>query len=78
VDILDHTNLWVSGDSVAPPPPPPPPPSAAHSPGDWRTANPRLRRLLLRGILPEELELIDAQEMDRLLRFLDDVDDLPV
>ena len=68
---LKHSHYW---EQQVPPP--------AHSPHDWRavwrTADPRLRKRLLRGILPEELEAMDTLEVDRLLNLLDDLDDLPV
>lgn len=79
MDIVDFTNLWVSGDSPVVPPPPPDE-DVSHAPHDyrtvWRAADPRLRRLLLRGILPEEFIAADASELQELFEILDDLDRL--
>ncbi len=45
-------------------------------PHDWRAADPRFRRLLLRGLLPEDFLLADLNELEELMRLLDDLDNL--
>ena len=79
MDFVDYTNLWVSGDGPAAPVPPPDE-AVSHGPHDyrmvWRAADPKLRRLLLRGILPEEFLVADTNELQELFEILDDLDRL--
>lgn len=70
MDLLDFTDLWSwSTSAVAPPPVD----TTNRSPGDWRAVDPRIRRLILRGILPEEFEDVDMRE---ILELTDDLDNL--
>lgn len=80
IDFIDGTGLWETTTGVAPPIPPPAPPAVgvSHSPGNWRTANPRIRKMLLRGILPKEFEQIDIDELEEITKLLDDLDNLPI
>lgn len=71
VDWSDFTNLW-RWTSRAAPIPPVPPSQAAHSPGNWRTADPRIRKMLLRGILRDEFESQELKELRELVE-LDDL-----
>lgn len=52
-------------------------PTQSHGPHDWRAVNPRMRKRILRGILPEEFEEEEKDEVQRLLNLLDDLDNLP-
>lgn len=73
---LKHGYYWE--EKIVPPPPPVSPPS--HAPHDWRAVNPRMRKLFLRGILPEDFLLADTNELnelEELMRLLDDLDNLP-
>ena len=55
--------------------PPPPIVQPSHAPHDWRAVvNPRLRRLLLQGILPDDFLLMDMREIEELMQIIDDLD----
>ncbi len=73
---LKHSHYWEG--PVTPPPPPPPDEATSHSPHDWRAVNPRMRKRILRGVLPEEFALEDANELEELMRLLDDLDNLSI
>lgn len=49
----------------------------SHAPHDWRAVNPRMRRRILREILPQEFEQQDISEIEELMQLLDDLDNLP-
>ncbi len=69
---LKHSHYWE--EDVVPPTPILQP---GHAPHDWRAVvNPRLRRLLLQGIVPEEFLLMDMREIEELMQLLDDLDSL--
>lgn len=67
---IDFSRLW-SWTSRTVVPPPPPPEEGATSPHNWRAAHPLIRRLFLRGILPEEFIEPDLRELHQITEILD-------